>query len=105
MTHKQIGLISQPVETNIKNILTMAEAAYRWDIVENDIKTRLRIKNASDSKVKELRYLESIGYLKYFKPYEITPEGKQARGTWLVSVELMKLWFGEPVINEPMHCI
>lgn len=78
------------------HILTIAEAAYRWQVTENLIKTRLRLKNSSEDKLDELRYLESIGYIKYFKVFEERNE-KVARGTWLVSFEMMKLWFGEPV--------
>ncbi len=78
------------------HILTIAEAAYRWQVTENLIKTRLRLKNSSEDKLDELRYLESIGYIKYFKACEERNE-KAARGTWLVSSEMMKLWFGDPI--------
>lgn len=104
MTHKLIEPIKNPSQTNITNILTMSEAAYRWGIVENDIKTRLRTKGASEAKMNELRYLEAIGYLKYFKPFE-ERDGKKARGTWLLSVEIMTLWFGEPVILERVKAL
>lgn len=96
--------IENPAATNIANILTIAEASYRWNVTENLIKSRLRTKNISEEKLNELRYLESIGYLKYFKPYE-ERNGKQARGTWLVSSNVMLLWFGNPVHTKLMQSL
>lgn len=102
--HKLIKKVEFPSITNIANILTIAEAAYRWEVTENAIKTRLRLKNSSDEKIQELRYLESIGYIKYFKPYEEN-NGKVARGTWLITTDVMKLWFGEPIHTETIRSI
>lgn len=104
MTHALIEPIKNPVATNIANVLTVAEASYRWEVTENVIKTRLRTRGSSEEKLNELRYLEAIGYIKYFKPYE-ERNGKQARGTWLVTTEIMKLWFGEPKHTEKISAI
>ena len=85
-------------------ILTIAEAAYRWQVSENFIKKRWRLKNSSEEKLEELRYLESIGYIKYFKVFEKWNE-KATRGTWLGSSEVMKLWFGEAIYTDEMRSI
>lgn len=84
------------------HILTIAEAAYRWQVSENFIKKRWRLKNSSEEKLEELRYLESIGYIKYFKAYDERND-KVARGTWLGSSEVMKLWFGEAIYTDEIR--
>ena len=68
---------------NINDVMTRAEASYRWGIDENTLKERLKTRNAHTL----APHIEA-GRIKQFKAPGAT------RGEWIITRELMELWYG-----------
>lgn len=69
---------------NINDYMTPAEAAYRWGIPQETVKSKLK-----PSINKKLDDMIDRGLIKYFQH----PEGK--RREWIISADAMREWFGE----------
>lgn len=67
----------------INNYMTPTEAAFRWGISTDTLKDRLKTRNAE-----ALQTHINAGLIKQF----IKPGG--TRGEWIISKELMELWYG-----------
>ena len=68
----------------IDNYMTPAEAAYRWGVPQDTVKSRLK----PSLYEKQLKEMIQAGLIKYFQ----NPE--RQRGEWIVSVQAMEKWFG-----------
>ena len=71
---------------NIDNYMTPSEAAYRWGLNQETVKSKLK---PSINK-KEIKQMEEKGLIKSF----IKPNGK--RREWIISKDAMYYWFGSP---------
>lgn len=69
---------------NINDYMTPAEAAYRWGIPQETVKSKLK-----PSINKKLDDMIDRGLIKYFQH----PEGK--RREWIISADAMREWFGK----------
>ncbi|MEF2965050.1 helix-turn-helix domain-containing protein [Paenibacillus sp. M1] len=69
----------------IDDYMTPAEAAFRWGIPQETVKSRLK----PSLYKKQIEEMLKKGLIKYFQH----PDGK--RREWILSVEAMKKWFGE----------
>ncbi|MEC0139720.1 helix-turn-helix domain-containing protein [Paenibacillus macerans] len=68
----------------IDNYMTPAEAAYRWGLPQETVKSRLK-----PSLYKEqIDEMLNAGLIKFFQH----PDGK--RREWIVTVQAMEKWFG-----------
>lgn len=94
---KTYTLPKTPLNNNIDDFMFIPEASSRWAIPENTLKARFKINIIPETSKAELIYLETLGYVKYFaKP--------DKRGSWLLTRQLMELWYGEePVIDEIIY--
>lgn len=70
----------------IDNYMTPAEAAYRWGLPQETVKSRLK-PSLYPTQVQEM---VDAGLIKYFQH----PEGK--RKEWIISAQAMEKWFGQP---------
>jgi len=69
----------------IDNYMTVAEAAYRYNIPVNTIKSRL--KSSIQSNIPVIDQMIKDGHIKYFQH----PEGQ--RKEWIISKQAMGIWF------------
>lgn len=77
---------------NIDNYMTVAEAAYRWGLPQETVKSKLKpsiksYKEQTDQMLKD-------GLIKFFQK----PGGQ--RKEWIISIQAMEQWFGEPKKKE-----
>ena len=72
---------------NIDNYMTVSEAAYRWGISIDTVKSKLKPSIKSYHKQTEEMLVD--GLIKYFQK----PGGQ--RKEWIISSQAMEKWFGE----------
>lgn len=69
----------------IDNYMTPAEAAYKWGLNPETVKSRLK----PSLYEKQIEEMVDQGLIKYFQH----PEGK--RKEWIISTQAMEKWFGK----------
>lgn len=69
----------------IDNYMTPAEAAYRWGLPQETVKSRLK----PSLYEKQINEMIELGLIKFFQH----PEGK--RKEWVISAQAMEYWFGK----------
>lgn len=74
----------------IDNYMTVAEAAYRWGILTDRVKNKL--KPSVKGTWSQTEKMIEDGLIKYFQH----PEKKQK--IWIISTQAMEQWFGEKKI-------
>lgn len=69
----------------IDNYMTPAEAAYRWELPQETVKSRLK----PSLYEKQINEMIEQGLIKFFQH----PDGK--RKEWIISTAAMEQWFGK----------
>lgn len=80
--------VNTTVGENMKEIdkyMTPAEAAYKWGIPQETLKSRLKTTINNNN----IEWMIEKGFIKFFKKPTAT------RKEWIISAEAMKLWFGD----------
>lgn len=77
----------------IDNYMTVAEAAYRWNLQDNTLKKRIKPSTRDEQAIQG--YLDK-GLLKYFK------KPGAIRGEWILTRQLMEEWYGDEVKRIPV---
>lgn len=75
------------MKNDIDNYMTPSEAAFRWGIPYETLKSKLRSDIVGEENLNE--WIQK-GIIKYFKK----PNG--VRKEWIISRQAMLMWFGEP---------
>lgn len=74
----------------LDDFFSPSEAAYRWGIKIETLQEKMKPGRQGD----KLQQWQNEGLLKYF-----AEPGKQ-RGVWILTREIMEMWYGEEPKNE-----